>query len=530
MITNFRAVTRQVCSNFKTVANANLQKAKPFYKTSLRAVVVAAFLTTTLSSSVFAQERPNVVFILADNVGYGDMGPYGGGKLRGMPTPVTDRLADEGLTLTQYLVEPSCTPSRAALMTGQYSIRNGLSLFIIPGTPNTLPAKAYTMGTLFKDAGYATALYGKWHLGIEAQSLPSAHGFDTFYGIPPNSSWSDATTVPGIALTHSAGNITEQEMLEKGPYIMEQKSGGPLTKVKPFTMEARAEIDNELTTLSIAFIKDQAKAKKPFFLYFPFSMGHAPNLPSKEFAGKSSIGQYGDKIMEGDYHVGQILQALKDAGVDKNTIVVFASDNGPTGHEFKNWNALGFPDMGSPGPFRGRLGASTEGSIRTFAFVRWPGHVKPGTKSYAMFSEMDFLPTFATILGKKLPTDRPIDGVDQGKVLSGESEMGSRESLLSFVGADLVAARWKQWRIYFKQEVLTGSGQQMLGGANTGLINISYPSVYNIEMDPHEDLNVSGNFIWAMEPALKAVIEYEATLKKYPNPPAANVTNFSARD
>ena len=120
-----------------------------------------------------------------------------------MPTPVIDKLAREGLMLTQYLVEPSCTPSRAALMTGQYSIRNGLSLFIIPGSasPNTLPGTTYTMGKLFKDAGYATALFGKWHLGIEPQSLPTAHGFDTFYGIPPDSSWSDATTVPGTART-----------------------------------------------------------------------------------------------------------------------------------------------------------------------------------------------------------------------------------------------------------------------------------------------------------------------------------------
>jgi arylsulfatase A-like enzyme len=483
-------------------------------------------LTLLAASPVAAQDRPNVVFILADNVGYGDMGPYGGGTLRGMPTPTTDQLASEGLMLTQYLVEPSCTPSRAALMTGQYSIRNGLSLFIIPGTPNTLPGSAYTMGQLFKEAGYATALYGKWHLGIEPQSLPSSHGFDTFYGIPPDSSWSDATTVPGVALTHSAGDIPEKDMIEKGPWIMEQVAGGELKKVKPFTMEERAEIDVDLTERSVAFIKEQAAAKTPFFLYLPFSMGHSPNLPSKDFAGKSRVGQYGDKIMEGDYHVGQVLDALKAAGVDDNTLVVFASDNGPTGPEFSNWSALGVPDMGSPGPFRGRLGATTEGSIRTFAFIRWPGHVKPGTQSYAMFSEMDFLPTFAAILGQKLPTDRPIDGVDQTKVLTGESEVGARDSLLSFVGADLVAARWKQWRIYFKDEILTGTGQLQLGGADTGLVDLSYPSVYNIEMDPHEDLNVSGNFIWAMEPALKAVMKYEATLKDHPNPPPANVTNF----
>ncbi len=493
------------------------------------AVAAAAIVGLTATTAVAQGKQPNLVFILADNVGYGDMGAYGGGELRGMPTPVADQLAREGMMLNQFLVEPSCTPSRAALMTGQYSIRNGLSLFIIPGTPNTLPGRAYTMGQLFKDAGYVTALFGKWHLGIEPQSLPTAHGFDRFYGIPPDSSWSDSTTVPGIVATHSAGNATEKELLQKGPWIMEQVAGGELKKVKPFTQEAHAEIDVELTNLSVAFIKEQAGAKKPFFLYLPFSVGHGPTLPSKEFVGKSRIGQYGDKIMEGDYHVGQLLAALKEAGVEDNTIVVYASDNGPTGDEFKNWSTLGIPDMGSPGPFRGRLGATSEGSVRTFAFIRWPGHVKPNSKSYAMFSEMDFLPTFAAILGRKLPDDRPIDGMDQTAVLTGESEMGARDTLLSFVGADLVAARWKQWRIYFKEEVLTGTGKQQLGGAYTGLVNMSYPTVYNVEMDPHEDLNLGGNFVWAMSPALKAVLKYEESLKKYPNPPAANVTNFGAR-
>lgn len=499
----------------------------PIMKTTFLSTLGGLLLAAT---SVAAQaEKPNVVFILSDNVGYGDMGSYGGGELRGMPTPVADQLASEGLMLTQFLVEPSCTPSRAALMTGQYSIRNGLSLFIIPGTPNTLPGTAYTMGQMFKDAGYETALFGKWHLGSDEQSLPTAHGFDTFYGIPPDNSWDAAANVPGMVLTHSVDGVPEQDLIEKGPWIVEQVAGGELTKVKPFTLDVRAEIDVELTAKSVAFIKEQAAADKPFFLYFPFSVGHGPNLPSKDFEGKSRVGHYGDKIMEGDYHVGQVLDALKEAGVEDNTIVVFASDNGPTGDEFKNWSALGFPERGSSGPFRGRLGATTEGSIRTFAFIRWPGHVKPDTQSYAMFSIMDFLPTFASIIGSDLPTDRPIDGVDQTKVLTGESETGARETLLSFVGADLVAARWKQWRMYFKDEVLTGSGPQMLGGADTGLVDMSYPSVYNVEMDPHEDLNVSGNFIWAMGPALKAVEEYEESLKTHPNPKPANITNFGGQ-
>jgi arylsulfatase len=472
-----------------------------------------------------AQQKPNVVFILADNVGYGDLGPYGGGELRGFPTPNIDRLASEGLRLTQFFVEPSCTPSRSALMTGQYSIRNGLSLAAIPGTPNTLSASAFTMGQLFKRAGYATAIFGKWHLGSAPQSLPSAHGFDEFYGIPPDTSWNDALTVSLITMTHSF-DAPENALIERGPWIMQQKAGGPLERVKPFTPEVRAEIDNDLTDRSIAFIRQQSAASKPFFVYLPFSMGHYPNYPSKQFGGKSRIGNYGDKMMEGDYHVGQVLDALKDLKIDDNTIVVFASDNGPSGWIARELGNLGSPEMGSPGPFRGELGEATEGSIRTFCFIRWSGHVAPGSTSYAMFSIMDFLPTFASILGANLPGDRPIDGVDQTAVLLGNSKMGARESLLSFIGPDLVALRWKQWRIYFKDMKLTGTGQQMLGGIFADISGMSYPKVYNIEMDPHEDLNVGGINFWPMQEAFKSVSEYQASLKKYPNPPAINFTNF----
>ena len=495
--------------------------------TAVAVLSQASCATAQTGAGTAAGTKPNVVFILADNVGYGDLGPYGGGELRGCPTPRTDRLAREGLRLTQYLVEPGCTPSRCALMTGQYSIRSGLSLLALAGSPNTLPAKAYTMGQLFKDTGYATAIFGKWHLGSEPQSLPGAHGFDEFYGIPPDASWDAAADIPQIVQTHSAGNIPESVLIEKGAWIVQQKGGGPLERVKPFTLEVRAEIDNDLTDRSIAFMKQQQAAGKPFFLYLPFSMGHGPNLPSKQFAGKSRIGQYGDKIMEGDYHVGQVLDALKEMKVEDNTIVVFASDNGGTGHYFKNWDAsgLGAPDMGNGGPFRGDLGEATEGSIRTCAFIRWPGHVKPDTTSYAMFSIMDFLPTFASILGARLPTDRAIDGVDQTAVLTGKSEMGARESLLTFIGPDIVAARWKQWRIYFKDMALTGTGQQMLGGMFANAAPLYYPKIYNIEMDPHEDLQLP-NYLWAGAPVFKVVGEYEASVKKYPNPPSGNLTNF----
>ncbi len=231
--------------------------------------------------------------------------------------------------------------------------------------------------------------------------------------------------------------------------------------------------------------------------------------------------------MEGDYHVGQILDALKELGIDDNTLLVFASDNGPQGLTAREWGNKATPDRGNSGPFRGELGEVTEGSIRTFCFVRWPGKVKPGTSSSAMFSIMDFLPTFASILGTKLPTDRPIDGVDQIDVLLGKSKIGNRESLLSFIGPDLVAARWKQWRIYFTDVQPTGIGPQRQPGiASSSAPMAGYPKVFNIQMDPHEDLDVSALYAWTAGPAMKVVEKYLESVKKYPNPPAPNITQF----
>src|SRR6201993_246230 len=200
-------------------------------------VASLAFLVATQPASA-QQQKPNVVFILADNVGYGDLGPYGGGELPGAPTPRIDQLAREGMRLTQFLVEPACTPSRAALLTGRYSIREGLSLILLPGGPNTLSERSVTLGELFKSAGYATAIFGKWHLGKEPQSLPTAHGFDEYFGIPPDMTWDSAEYVEKIEMTHSMP-VPHDVLLAKGPQVVEATAGSELRNVKPFTMEVR---------------------------------------------------------------------------------------------------------------------------------------------------------------------------------------------------------------------------------------------------------------------------------------------------
>ena len=399
-----------------------------------------------------AEEKPNILFILADNVGFGDLGVYGGGELRGAPTPRIDQLAAESLRLTQFLVEPGCTPSRAALMTGRYSIRSGLSLVAVAGSSISLPASEITMAEMLRDAGYVTAMFGKWHLGAQPYSQPQQKGFDEFYGIPPGDTWDAFLMIPQGRQTK-----TLEIPLDKGPHIVEAKRGEPLTSVKPYTAEVRRDIDWELVDRGVDFMQRQKAAGKPFFLYLPISRTHFPNLPSKRFEGQSRIGQFGDSLMEGDAIVGKLLNSLKTLGLEQDTIVVFASDNGPQGDVVREFGG-DMPDMGSPGPYRGELGDASEGSIRTAAMIRWPGKIRPRSTN-AMFSIMDFFPTLAHVTGGKVPDDRPIDGVDQTDLLLG-ANVTRRDS-----PSDLHRSRSRRSTLETVPRILRrrGAGPQRLG-------------------------------------------------------------------
>jgi arylsulfatase A-like enzyme len=496
-----------------------------FARTVWPTALLLAATALTAAAPAFAQRqaKPNILFILADNTGYGDIGAYGGGELRGAQTPRIDQLAAEGLRLTQFLVEPACTPSRAALMTGRYSIRSGLSLVAVDGTTFSLPAKEVTMAEMLHDAGYATAIFGKWHLGAQSYSQPQNKGFDEFYGIPPADTW-DA-----FGMIRQGRQTKALELpLDRGPQIVEAKRGEPLRIVKPYTEEVRREIDWELVDHGADFIKRQKATGKPFFLYLPISRTHFPNLPSKRFEGASRIGQFGDSLMEGDAIVGKMLDTLNDLGLAKDTIVVFASDNGPDGPGAHNFGG-DMPDIGSSGPYRGALGDVSEGAIRTVAIVRWPDRIRPRS-SNAMFSIMDFFPTFARLAGGKVPDDRPIDGVDQSDLLLGSNDSGRREHLLTFVGPDLVAARWKQFRAYFADVAPGRSGEggaTLMGGIGSSAAPMNgYPKIFNIEADPREEHNIGEMYNWVLGPFLKTVEEYKTTLSKSPNPPAANMTRF----
>ncbi len=472
-------------------------------------------LLIAAAGSAHAQDRPNVVIMLGDNVGYGDIGAYGAGEVRGMPTPRIDSIAASGLRLTQYLVEPACTPSRAALMSGRYSQRLGLSSVIIGGTPNTLQASEVTLGELFKAAGYATGITGEWHLGAAEQSWATRQGFDEYkVGVFESTDGTlyrdemQRTGMPAAAI-----DATE-------PWIWDSDANGVMKKTRPYTVDYRAQVEGDIANAAVSFIQRKAKGDQPFFLYVGFTNTHYPIRTAPQFAGKSRIGPYGDAIMELDFRTGQVLDALKAAGVEDNTIVIWISDNAaaPTG---------GPTDTrpGFNGPFRGELGDCLEGSIRTVGMIKWPGRIVPRA-SNEMVSVHDWFPTLAGIIGAKVPTDRPIDGVDQGAFLTGKQPKSNRESLISFIGDEVAAVRWRNFRIYPKPFAGSAGNPAMYGLAGARQEGNGFPAIFNIEADPREENNILAFAAWVIGPYLKLVGEYQKTLEKHPNPKAVNLTQF----
>ncbi len=469
-----------------------------------------------LAGTALAQDKPNVVIILADNVGYGDLGAYGAGEVRGMPTPRIDQLAGEGLRLTQFLVEPGCTPSRAALQTGRYSPRAGLGTIIIEGTQNTLQADEVTLGELFKSQGYATAYIGKWHLGSSEQSWPTRQGYDQYrVGVIETTDrilYRDGMQRSGLA---------EAQISAIEPGIWESAGKGELNKVRPYNLEYRHQVEGDIAQAAVQYIEQEAKANKPFFLFIGWTNTHYPSLVAPEFVGKSRIGPYGDAVMELDYRTGQVLDALKTTGVEDNTIVIWLSDNGATPisgpAEYRG---------GSNAPFRGELGDGLEGSLRVPGMIKWPGKIAPRA-SNGMVSIHDFFPTLASIIGAPVPTDRPIDGVDQSAFFTGQQASSKRDSLITFIGEEIVAVRWKQYRIYPKQFISSAGIPSMGGLAGYRAELGGYPAIFNIELDTREELNLDASDAWVIAPYMRLIGAYQQSLETYPNPPAVNLTEFA---
>lgn len=460
-------------------------KAKTLLPTVFLPLCTMAFCF--ISGPVQAQTKPNIVFILMDNLGYGEPGCYGGGELRGAPTPRIDKLAAEGARLTNFNVEAQCTPSRSAIMTGRFAIRSGTHSVPLPGSPDGLTQWEETIAELLSGGGYATGSFGKWHLGSAQGRLPNDQGFDEWYGIPRTT---DEAMYPSQKGAQAAG-ISFM-------HIMEGRKGEKSKELAVYDLEQRRLIDGEITRRSIDFMKRSVQAKKPFYAYIPFTLVHFPALPDPKFVGKTGNGDFPDALAEMDANVGQILDVIDEMGIRDNTIVVFTSDNGPDPTA---------PSNGSSGPWRGYYFTHMEGSLRTPFIIRWPNKIPAGRVSNEIVHEVDTYATFAKIAGVTVPQDRPIDGVDQSDFFFGKAK-SNREGFPVFVADRMEGVKWHNYKLVFYEE-------ERDWWASPSPLGV--PKIFDLYTDPKEEypatLTPNG---WVSIPMMKLIGEFEQSLKKYP--------------
>jgi arylsulfatase A-like enzyme len=455
----------------------------------------------TLSNLVDAksahQKKPNIVFILLDNVGWGNFGVYGGT----MPTPCIDKMANEGIRFNNYNVEAQCTPTRSAIMTGRHPVRSGTFKVPFPGEGlSGLAPWEYTTAQLLSDAGYATGMFGKWHLGEHEGRLPNDQGFDEWWGIKNSMDEAGYTAWP---LFKESGMET--------PMIWEGKKGEKSKPVMPLDLKIRPTVDGDyVIPKTVEYIKRNAAAKKPFFVYVGYTEIHPPYIVHPDFVGKSiGHGLFADLIGEMDYRVGQILDAVKEAGVDDNTIVILSSDNAGGGFT---------PQFGpgSNGPFRGDFpNTPFEGSMRVPAIIRWPGQIPAGVVANEMLAAVDWLPTLAGLAdaSKLVPKDRPIDGIDASAFMLGKSDTTGRDSYMFFgVDGELMSIKWKIYKTIFRYTEPHS--------INKGFITPQWPMFYDLSSDPHEDNNLFDTDMtngWMLAPCFNLIGQYEQSVKQYPN-------------
>jgi len=450
----------------------------------------AIILTPHSNLNAQSQGKPNIVFILVDNLGWGELGVYGGGILRGAPTPRIDKLAAEGLRLLNYNVDTECVPTRASLMTGRHAIRTGTLKSPVAGQPNGLVRWEVTIADLLSAQLYATALYGKWHLGDQEGRLPNDRGFDEWYGIP-------RTTNEALFRT-SAGYDPQ---IAPPQFILAGKKGEKSHQVEEYTLDARRRIDTEISRRTIDFMRRNVAAAKPFYAYVALTQVHFPSLPSSQFAGRTGNGDFADSVVEMDYHVGQILDAIKELGVEQNTVVVFSSDNGP---EFRR------PWRGTAGFWSGTYHTAMEGSLRAPFIIRWPNKIQVGVSNEVVHA-VDMYATLAKLGGGEIPKDRPIDGVDQMPFFRGEQAKSAREGFLVYIYGDLYAVKWRNWKYHLI----------WLDDMAKTPAQLPVPYLFNLLSDPKEETNVMTDNSWVQVPISRMIRDFQLSLNQYPPIPPA---------
>lgn len=390
--------------------------------------------------------RPNVIFLICDDLGYGDPGCYGS-KL---PTPNLDRMAERGMRFTHFNAgHPICSASRAAVLTGRYGTRSNTTGAFGPHSPTGTSLDETLLSQLFHAKGYGTQAIGKWHLGDRPEYLPTSRGFDSFYGVPYSD---DMRPLPLIRDTTILEQDTDRDLL-----------------TPRYTEEA------------VKYIGEQ-DGKNPFFLYLGFSYPHDPARASERFRGKSGFGDFGDSVAEIDWSVGEIVRAVERKGLAEDTLICFTSDHGP-------WY------QGSPGLLRGRKASTFEGGFRVPLLAMWPGTVPAGKVADTWCSNLDVLPTLASLCGLGLP-QKPLDGVDVSKVLTGQEKTLKRKPLLYFSamgnnGLDVHCIRKDSWKLRVAQGV---RGEIYINDRTTGARGsawLQHPELYNLALDPAESYDVA---------------------------------------
>jgi len=432
-----------------------------------------------------AAKKPNVVVMMVDNLGWGELGVYGGGELRGAPTPRLDKLAEEGMLLQNFNVEPQCTPTRSAFMTGRRPIRSGTTK-VVWGMLYGLTSWEVTMAELMSEAGYATGMFGKWHIGDIPGRFPTDQGFDEWYGVANTTDEAE----------YSSQFQYDPEVGTK-PMIAEALKGEIPRDVKPYDITARREIDAELNKRAIDFMERNVKEKKPFFCFVPYTQPHLPTLPHPDFDGKTGNGHYADVLAEIDYRAGQILDAIDKLKIRDNTVVIWLSDNGP--EYFYPWH-------GTAGPWRGNYFTAWEGSMRAPFLIRWPGKIPAGSVSNEIVHVVDLLPTLGKIAGYKVPNDRIIDGVDQLAFFTGKQEKSNLEGFIIYNNDDVYGYKWRNWKMHLFE----------LENMNSEPMRLNVPRVYNLITDPKEEYNMAAEATWVLPVMFKKIIEFQKTLVEEP--------------
>jgi len=467
-------------------------------------------LLCLIGSAAAAQDKPNIVLVFMDNFGWGEPGFNGGGIVRGAATPRLDQIAAEGLRLTNFNVEVQCTPSRSALMTGRYAIRSGNGTVPLGEGVYGLVQWEVTMAEMLSDAGYATGMFGKWHLGRTEGRFPTDQGFDEWYGIPNSTDESVYSSLPGFA-----------ESGVEETYVMEGRKGQIPQNVRPYRLDYRPLIDADLTDKAVDFIKRQAEADKPFFVYLPYTATHFPTLPHPDFVGQSGRGSWADLLMQIDSYTGRLLDTLDELGISDDTIFIFTADNGPEAFDFGNTNlTVETATHGSAGPWRGTLFTGFEGALRVPFAIRWPGRITAGTSSDEIVHAMDLFPTFANIAGGDVPEDREIDGIEMTDFFLGEQETSGREGFIVYMGNDIFGVKWRDWKLHFKEQ------DSVFGELRT----YTMPRVYNLLSDPQERDNVIFPATWVPKAALGQLTEHTVSLRENPPIPSGTLDPYLPRE